>query len=116
MFKNNKKDVKMVKIKIVYDNFVNKYTKQLYKLGDLEVTEKRMNEMLELEKSTGVKLIEIIDKEYLSNNSNDDESFSDSEEKLVSSSENSQKDDNSSNSDNDDKPNSDSENENTDKK
>lgn len=116
MFKNNKKDVKMVKIKIVYDNFVSKYTKQLYKLGDLEVTEKRLNEMLELEKSTGVKLIEIIDKEYLDNNSNDDESFSYSEEKLVSSSENSQKDDNSSNSDNDDKPNSDSEAENTDKK
>lgn len=72
MFNKNKEKVKMVKINIIYDNFVDKYTKKLYKLGKAEVTENRLNEILELEKTTGVKLIEVIDKEYLENNHNDD--------------------------------------------
>lgn len=59
MSKKNK-DVKNVKVRVVYDNFINKYTKTKYPLGEMEVTEKRLAEILEVEKKHGVKLIEVI--------------------------------------------------------
>lgn len=77
MFNKNKENAKKVKIKIVYDNFIDKYTKKIYNLGETEVTEHRLNEILDVEKSTGVKLIEIIDKEYLENNCNEDVTIDD---------------------------------------
>jgi hypothetical protein len=62
MAKANKKEEKKIKVKIVYDNFVNKYTKKRYTLNEvIEVTDKRLGEILELEKTSGKKLIEIID-------------------------------------------------------
>ena len=77
MFNKNKESAKKVKIKIVYDNFIDKYTKKIYNLGETEVTEHRLNEILDAEKSTGVKLIEIIDKEYLESNCNEDVTIDD---------------------------------------
>ena len=77
MSSENKENVKKVKIKIVYDNFIDKYTKKIYNLGETEVTEHRLNEILDVEKSTGVKLIEIIDKEYLENKCNEDVTIDD---------------------------------------
>lgn len=77
MFNKNKENAKKVKIKIVYDNFIDKYTKKIYNLGETEVTEHRLNEILDVEKSTGVKLIEIIDKEYLEGNCNEDVTIDD---------------------------------------
>lgn len=61
MSKKNNKDVKMIKVRVVYDNFINKYTKTKYPLGEMEVTEKRLAEILKVEKESGVKLIEVID-------------------------------------------------------
>lgn len=59
MSKKNKEN--KIKVNVIYDNFINKYTKTRYPLGEMEVTEKRLAEILKLEKETGVKLIEVID-------------------------------------------------------
>ena len=61
MSKKNNKDVKMIKVRVVYDNFINKYTKTKYPLGEMEVTEKRLAEILKVEEESGVELIEVID-------------------------------------------------------
>lgn len=60
MSKKNNKDVANVKVRVVYDNFINKYTKKKYPLGEMEVTEKRLAEILELQEKHGVQLIEVI--------------------------------------------------------
>lgn len=61
MSKKNNKVEKMIKINVVYNNFINKYTKKKYPLGETEVTEKRLAEILKLEKDRGIKLIEVIE-------------------------------------------------------
>lgn len=61
MSKKNNKNEKKIKVIVVYDNFINKYTKTRYPLGEMEVTEKRLAEILKLEEESGVKLIEVID-------------------------------------------------------
>lgn len=61
MSKKNNKNEKKIKVIVVYDNFINKYTKTKYPLGEMEVTEKRLAEILKVEEESGVKLIEVID-------------------------------------------------------
>ena len=59
MAKKNKEN--KIKVNVIYDNFINKYTKKKYPLGEMEVTESRLAEILKVEEESGVKLIEVID-------------------------------------------------------
>lgn len=71
---------KKIKVKIVYDNFVNKYTKKKYPFNEIiEVTEKRLGEIVELEKTSGKKLIEIIDDTPKADDTNKDIDNNDNE-------------------------------------
>lgn len=75
MAKTNKKEVKKIKVKIVYSNFVDKYTKKPIPVGtEISMTEDRVNKNLENEKAMGVKLIEILD------NINDDNGEDDTDD------------------------------------
>ena len=59
---NNKKEVKKIEVRIVYDNFIDKYTKKHVPINTImPMDENRINKTLEKEKEKGVKLIEILD-------------------------------------------------------
>ena len=62
--KEKKVEEKLVKIKIVYPAFKNKYTKKMYDLNEvIEVTEKRLEEIKDCESKNKVKLFEVIEDE-----------------------------------------------------
>lgn len=80
-----------IKVNIIYDNFINKYTNKVYPLGETEISKERLNEILDVERKNGVKLIEIIDNKN-TNNGEQDIEVNESDEQDTDTNENGEQD------------------------